>query len=200
MSRMLVGITGASGAAYGLRLVRELLTAGHEVAVLLTDAGRKVVRLETGLELPADVGRSQERLRQYFDADTRLCQYALDDFFAPVASGTSAPQAMIVCPCSMGSLGRIAAGLADNLLERAADVVLKEGKKLILVPRETPLNAIHLENMLRLCRTGAVILPAMPGFYQQPQTVGDLIDFVVGKVLDQLGVEHRLFGRWGEKA
>ncbi len=198
MERILVGITGASGAVYGLRLLRELLRAGREVAVLLSDAGRQVVELETGLSLPADVVASQDELRRYLAAGERLHQYGLDDFRAPVASGTGAPAAMVICPCSMGSLGRIAAGLAGNLLERAADVMLKERRKLVLVPRETPLNTIQLENMLRLSRAGAVILPAMPGFYRQPQTVDDLTGFVVGKVLDQLGVEHRLFQRWGE--
>ena len=136
-------------------------------------------------------------LQAYYGETERLGYYGGDDFFAPVASGSSAPDAMVVCPCSMGSLGRIAAGLSSSLLERVADVMLKEGRPLLLVPRETPLSAIHLENMLKLARLGVRIVPPMPAFYHHPQSLDDLVDFVVGKVLDQLGVEHRLFKRWG---
>jgi 4-hydroxy-3-polyprenylbenzoate decarboxylase len=123
----------------------------------------------------------------------------MDDFFASVASGSNAPDAVVICPCSMGTLGRIAAGLSDSLLERAADVALKEKKTLLLVPRETPFNQIHLENLLRVSKAGGQILPAMPAFYQKPQSVEELVDFVVGKVLDNLGIEHKLFMRWGEE-
>jgi len=129
----------------------------------------------------------------------KLAVYGREEWFAPVASGSNPPDAMIICPCSMGTLAAIAQGLADNLIERAADVVLKEGRKLVLVPRETPFSAIHLENMLRLSRVGAVILPPSPGFYQHPQSVQDIVDFVVARVLDQIGVPHALMQRWGEE-
>lgn len=198
MKRIVVGITGASGSIYGLRLVEELLGAGTGVSLLLTDAGRQVTGFETGLELPESRAGCRQALQKYFQHSERLDCLELNDFFAPIASGSSAPDAVVICPCSMGTLGRIAAGLSDNLLERVADVALKEQKPLLLVPRETPFNQIHLENLLRLSRAGALILPAMPGFYHQPQSVADLVNFVVGKVLDQLGVPHKLFTRWGD--
>ena len=198
MRKIVVGITGASGSIYGLRLVEELLRAGKQVALLLTNAGRQVLAYETGLHLTEAITQCTQQLREYFQVGDQLQYYALNDFFAPIASGSNAPEAVVICPCSMGTAGRIAAGLSDNLLERVADVVLKEHKKLLLVPRETPFNQIHLENLLRLSQAGAQILPAMPGFYQQPQSVEDLVNFVVGKVLDNLGVEHQLFQRWGD--
>lgn len=200
MKNFVVGITGASGSIYGLRLIEELLNSGHQVSVLLSNAGRLVLAYETGLKLAENPVECRDQLREHFSAAEELRHYAINDFFAPVASGSSAPDAVIICPCSMGTAGRIAAGLSDNLLERVADVALKEQKKLLLVPRETPFNQIHLENLLRLSKAGAQILPAMPAFYQQPQSIDDLIDFVVGKTLDNLGVEHQLFKRWGENA
>lgn len=198
MNNIVVGITGASGSIYGLRLVEELLRAGKTVSLLLTSAGRQVTAFETGLQLAEDSADCQRQLRDHFQVNEQLVHYPLNDFFAPVASGSSAPDAVVICPCSMGTAARIAAGLSDNLLERVADVVLKEGKRLLLVPRETPFNQIHLQNLLRLSQAGAQVLPAMPGFYQKPQSVEEMIDFVVGKVLDSLGVEHQLFKRWGE--
>ncbi len=197
MDNLVVGITGASGSIYGLRLIEELLRAQKQVTVLLTNAGRQVLAFETELKLAENPADCLRQLRHHFAADGLLRHYALNDFFAPIASGSSAPDALVICPCSMGTTGRIAAGLSDNLLERVADVALKENKKLLLVPRETPFNQIHLENLLRLSKAGAQILPAMPGFYQQPQRVEDLVDFVVGKILDNLDVEHQLFSRWG---
>lgn len=197
MIDIVIALTGASGTAYGLRLIQQLDIAGKKMAVLVTDAGRKVLSLETDLDLPTDVADAANVVTASLKLRRVPKVYALDDFMSPLASGTAAPAAMVICPCSMGTLGRIAAGLSENLLERCADVVLKEGGKLVLVPRETPLNAIHLENMLRLQRAGAVILPAMPGFYRRPQRVEDLIDFVVGKILDQLGIAHQLYPRWG---
>jgi 4-hydroxy-3-polyprenylbenzoate decarboxylase len=125
--------------------------------------------------------------------------FGREDWFAPVASGSNPPDAMVICPCTVGTLAAVAAGLSDNLIERAADVTLKEGRKLILVPRETPFSALHLENMLRLSRAGAVILPANPGFYHKPKRVEDLVDFVVARILDHLGVKHDLMARWGEE-
>lgn len=198
MKRYLVGITGASGSIYGLRLVEELLAAGGDVTLLLTNAGRQVSAFETGLELPEAFAECSAALQSYFHDHPHFAHLALDNFFAPVASGTAAPDAVVICPCSMGTAGRIAAGLSENLLERVADVALKERRELILVPRETPFNQIHLENLLRLSRAGAHILPAMPGFYQHPQSVAEMVNFVVGKVLDSLQVEHQLFKRWGE--
>jgi 4-hydroxy-3-polyprenylbenzoate decarboxylase len=197
MKNIVVGITGASGSIYGLRLIEELLTAGKLVTVLLTNAGRQVLAFETGLEIPDDKQQGLQQLKEYFKGDDNLTYFSLNDFFAPVASGSSSPDAVVICPCSMGTLGRIAAGLSDNLLERVADVALKENQKLLLVPRETPFNQIHLENLLRLSKAGAQILPAMPGFYQQPETVADLVNFLVGKILDNLAIEHQLFKRWG---
>ncbi len=197
MNNIVVGITGASGSIYGLRLIEELLRVEKQVTVLLTSAGRQVTEFETGLVLAEEPQQCLNQLREYFKVGNGLEYYALNNFFAPVASGSSAPDAVVICPCSMGTLGRIAAGLSDNLLERVADVALKEQKKLLLVPRETPFNQIHLENLLRLSKAGAQILPAMPGFYQQPQTVADLVNFVVGKILDSLDVKHQLLARWG---
>lgn len=199
MKKIVVGITGASGSIYGLRLVEELLRAGAQVTVLLTAAGRQVLAFETGLSLAEKPQACIGQLRDYFQAEDRLQYFALNDFFAPIASGSNAPDAVVICPCSMGTAGRIATGLSDSLLERVADVALKEHKKLLLVPRETPFNQIHLENLLRLSQAGAQILPAMPGFYQKPKSVEDLVDFVVGKVLDNLDVDHRLYKRWGDE-
>jgi len=193
-----LAITGASGAFYGLRLLEELLAAGIRVGLVISPAGLLVLREEQGLDLPVDPETQTAVLRERFDADGEsLACYGEKDFLAPMASGSNAPDAMIICPCSMGTLGRVAAGLSGNLIERAADVTIKEGRPLLLVPRETPLSAIHLENMLKLARLGARIIPAMPGFYGGPQTVDDMVNFVVGKTLDQLGVEHGLFRRWG---
>jgi 4-hydroxy-3-polyprenylbenzoate decarboxylase len=197
MKNTVVGITGASGSIYGLRLIEELLRAERQVTVLLTDAGRQVLKFETGLGLAENPQECLQELQKYFNTDDKLKYYALNDFFAPAASGSNTAEAVVICPCSMGTLGRIAAGLSDNLLERVADVALKENRKLLLVPRETPFNQIHLENLLRLSKAGAQILPAMPGFYQQPETVADLVNFLVAKILDNLGVEHQLFKRWG---
>lgn len=197
IKHFLVAITGASGSVYGLRLVSELLRSGGRVSLILTSAGRQVLNHETGLEWSAEIKVQRQQVQEYFASIAVDC-LAIDDFWAGAASGSAAADAMIIVPCSMGTLGRIAAGLSGNLLERAADVMLKERKDLILVPRETPFNKLHLENMLRLSQAGAVVLPAMPGFYHGPETIEDLVDFVVGKILDQLDVQHSLFTRWGE--
>lgn len=194
----IVAITGASGSVYGLNLVGALLRADQRVSLLLTSAGLQVLCHETGLDWSADIEQRRCQVQEHYSSIAVEC-LALDDFRAGAASGSAAADAMIVVPCSMGTAGRIAAGLSGNLLERAADVMLKERQPLILVPRETPFNTIHLENLLRLSRAGAVIVPAMPGFYHGPKSMEDLVDFVVGKVLDQLQVPHSLFVRWGEK-
>ena len=197
--RVCVAITGASGAAYGLRLVEVLLTAGTQVYLILSDAARVVCREELGLELPPSAADVTGFLNTRFGVERDLLSvYAQNDWFAPMASGSNAPRAMVVCPCSGGTLSAIAHGLSENLIERAADVMLKEGLKLILVPRESPVSTIHLENMLKLARMGVRILPASPGFYQRPQKVEDLVDFIVARILDQLGVPNRIGQRWGD--
>lgn len=198
MKGIVVAITGASGAVYGVRLVEELLRAECRVTLLLSPAGLDVLRYETGLEWAGTTAARQQLMRDHFGGNLRLAHFASDDLFAPIASGSSAPDAVVVVPCSLGTAGRLAAGMSESLIERVADVALKERRDLILVPRETPLNAIHLENLLKLSRAGAHILPAMPAFYHRPATVADLVDFVVGKVLDSLGIPHALFPRWGE--
>ena len=164
---------------------------------MITSAGRQVLNHETGLDWSADIKQQRHQVQEYFASIAVEC-LAIDDFWESAASGSAAADGMIVVPCSMGTIGRIAAGLSGNLLERAADVMLKERHPLVLVPRETPFNTLHLENLLRLSRAGAVVLPAMPGFYHAPETIDDLVDFVVGKVLDQLDIEHSLFTRWGK--
>jgi flavin prenyltransferase len=198
MKQLVVAITGASGSIYGLRLVEELLKADYRVTLLLTRSGLEVLRYETGLNWEGSSSERKQLMRDYFGGTSRLDHFDQADMFAPIASGSSAPNAMIVVPCSMGSAARIASGISDNLIERVADVMLKEGRRLIVVPRETPLNQIHLGNLLRLSQTGATILPAMPAFYHQPKSIDDLVTFVVGKVLDSLQIEHQLFQRWGE--
>lgn len=196
--KILVAMTGASGAVYGLRLTAELLHAGCRVSLLLSEPGRQVLNYETGLGWSEN---RAERLRQVCDHFGSEQVDCLDntDLFAHVASGSNAADAMVIVPCSMGSAGRIAAGLSGTLLERSADVMLKERRPLLLVPRETPLSVIHLENLLRLAKAGAVIIPAMPAFYHAPQSIDDLVAFVVGRVLDQLKIPHALFTRWGEE-
>ncbi|MBJ6724684.1 UbiX family flavin prenyltransferase [Geomesophilobacter sediminis] len=191
-----LALTGASGAIYGLRLTDELLKAGHDVTLLISSAGFAVLKEECGLDW-ADDPALPERLRLHFGAGEELNYYGEKDLLAPIASGSRAPDAMVVVPCSMGTLSRVACGNSGNLLERVADVMLKENRPLLMVPRETPLNAIHLEHMLKLARLGVRIVPAMPAFYQHPETLDDLVDFVVGKILDALGVENALFRRWG---
>ena len=196
-----LALTGASGMPYGLRLLESLLAAGCRVQLLYSQAAQIVARQEMDFELPSRPADALAALISRFPAVDRenLQVFGREEWFAPVASGSNPPDAMIVCPCSMGTLASIAQGLSDNLIERAADVVLKEGRKLVLVPRETPFSAIHLENMLRLVRAGAVILPPSPGFYHHPQSVQDIVDFVVARVLDQVGVSHTLMQRWGEE-
>ena len=194
-----LAFTGASGMPYGVRLLECLLAAGCSVQLLYSQVAQIVARQEIGLELPARASEARASLQQrYATLPGTLEVYGREEWFAPLASGSNPPDAMVVCPCSMGTLAAIAQGLASRLIERAADVVLKEGRKLVLVPRETPLSAIHLENMLRLSRAGAVILPPNPGFYHHPRHVEDMVDFVVARILDQLQVSHTLLQRWGE--
>ncbi len=192
--RFAVGWSGGSGIVYGIRLVEVLLQAGHEVHLVATGAALRVLQHEAGVT----VDPIRPDLAALFDASLRqrLRVHALDAVEAAPASGSAGFRATIVCPCSMGTLARIAHGFSSNLVERAADVALKEGRPLVLVPRETPLSIVHLQNMLDLARLSAIVLPAMPGFYHRPTTVQQLVDFVVGKILDRLGLEHTLVRRW----
>ncbi len=199
MKPVIVGMTGASGTIYGLRLVQALTQAGRQVALVVSDSARLVIQEEQGkvLRNPVDKASWKEWLD---DASLDFLEiFPFRDFTAPVASGSYPAEAMIIMPCSMGTLGAIASGISQNLIHRAADCTLKEGRPLILVPRETPLNAIHLENMLKLSRIGVRIVPAMPGFYAGASSVEELVDFMVGKVLDQLGIFHTLYPRWTGK-
>ena len=193
-----VAITGASGAAYALRLLEQLIQAEQQVYLMVSAAAQVVLATETELTVP---GRP-EAMQTYFSerygaASGQLQVFGREQWMAPVASGSNAPRAMVVCPCSTGSLSAIATGASNNLIERAADVMLKERRQLILVPREMPYSAIHLEHMLKLAQLGVTIMPASPGFYHQPHGIEDLVDFVVARILDHLQIEHRLLARWG---
>jgi 4-hydroxy-3-polyprenylbenzoate decarboxylase len=195
-----VAFTGASGMPYGMRLVECLTRAGACVYLMYTQAAHVVSKQELDLALPPRAADAERLFSERCSAKPgQLRVFGREDWFAPVASGSNPPDAMVICPCTMGTLGSIAAGLSENLIERAADVMLKEGRKLIVVPRETPFSALHLENMLKLARAGAVILPANPGFYHHPKRVEDIVDFIVARVLDHLGVAHDLTQRWGEE-
>jgi 4-hydroxy-3-polyprenylbenzoate decarboxylase len=193
-----LAFTGASGMPYGVRLLECLVRSGADIYLLYSPVAQIVARQEMDMQLPARASEAARFFSSRFGArPQQLRAFGREEWFAPVASGSNPADAMVVCPCTMGTLAAVAAGLSGNLIERAADVMLKEARKLILVPRETPLSAIHLENMLRLARAGAVILPANPGFYHHPRGVGDLVDFVVARVLDHLGIAHDLMPRWG---
>ncbi|WP_199102537.1 flavin prenyltransferase UbiX [Aquitalea sp. ASV11] len=194
-----VALTGASGLPYGLRLIDTLIGAGVRVWVLYSQAAQIVAKQEMDLQLPSRPAEFAQWLQQRTAAtEGQLAVFGREEWFAPVASGSNPADAMVVCPCSMGTLAAIAQGMSDNLIERAADVSIKEGRKLILVPRETPFSVIHLENMLKLARLGVVILPPSPGFYTHPSTIEDMVDFVVARILDQLRVPNSLMPRWGE--
>lgn len=197
-SSVALGLTGASGMAYGLRLLECLLGAGVRVALIYSQAAQIVAKQELDLALPARPQDARTALAERYAAAPELLEvYGREDWYAPIASGSNPTDAMVVCPCSMGTLAAIAAGLADNLIERAADVMLKERRPLLLVPRETPFSLVHLENMTRAARAGAVILPANPGFYHRPERVADVVDFVVARILDQLRVPNEISARWG---
>ncbi len=193
-----LAFTGASGMPYGIRLLELLLAGSNRVYLLYSQAAQIVAQQEMQLLLPSRPKEAEELFRHRFNAaEGQLRVFGREEWFAPVASGSNPADAMVVCPCTMGTLAAIAAGLSQKLIERAADVMLKENRKLILVPRETPFSTIHLENMLKLARSGAVILPANPGFYHHPEHVQDVVDFVVARILDHLGVAHSLMPRWG---
>ena len=194
-----LAITGASGVQYGFRLLEMLLRAEHTVYLMVSKAAQVVIGMETDIALPGRCKDMREFLVERYSCDRdRLHIFGEDEWTAPPASGTGLVDAMVLCPCSMGALSAVATGASNNLIERSADVMLKERRKLILVPRETPYSDIHLENMLKLSRMGAVMLCANPGFYNKAETIDDLIDFVVAKILDQLEVAHQLQPRWGE--
>ncbi len=194
-----LAITGASGSAYGLRLLELLLQNGRQVYLMISKAGEMVIPMETGIELPAEISQMEEMLAQRFNAmEGQLRLFGREEWAAPVASGSNPPAAMVVCPCTAGTLSAIATGASNNLIERAADVMLKEQRRLILVVRETPLSAIHLENMLKLARLGVVTMPASPGFYNRPQSLEQIVDFMVARVLDHLEIQHDLIQPWGE--
>lgn len=199
MKTVALALTGASGMPYGIRLLECLLRGGARVYLLYSQVAQIVARQEMDLTLPSRPRELEALLAERYAAHSgSLRVFGRDEWYAPVASGSNPPDAMVICPCTMGTLAAIAAGLAHNLIERAADVVLKERRPLILVPRETPFSAVHLENMLKLARCGAVILPANPGFYHRPENVQQVVDFVVARVLDHLGITHDLMPRWGE--
>jgi len=195
---VIVAMTGASGAAYGLRLIKRLAERGVFVHLLLSDAARVVMQQEISLSLP-DAQAAAEAIAGHLQVDRETIRsYSLSDWFSPAASGSAGIRKMVIIPCSMGTLARIACGASDNLIERAADVILKERRKLIIVPRETPLSEIHLENMLKLSRLGVHIIPAMPGFYHRPTTLDEIIDFIVDRVLDHLHLPNPEAKTWGD--
>jgi len=195
-----LAFTGASGAQYGLRLLQCLMAAGCTVNVMVSRAAQVVIATETDLKLPGSPQAMQEALTEYAGARPgQLLVFGREDWFAPPASGSGEKAPLVVCPCSTGTLSALATGASNNLIERAGDVALKERRQLILVPREAPYSEVHLENMLRLTRMGAVIMPASPGFYHSPQSVSDLVDFIVARILDHLGLPQDLMPRWGEE-
>ena len=198
MKQVVVAMTGASGAAYGLRLIQRLGEKGIKQHLLFSEAARVVLKQEVDLVLPEAEEDVAKAIAAHLNISSDLLRhYHQTDWFSPVASGSAGIRHMVVVPCSMGSMARIAGGISDNLLERAADVMLKERGYLILVPRETPLSSIHLEHMLKLSQMGVDIIPAMPGFYHRPESVDELVDFVVDRVLDHLGVNSEEVKRWG---
>lgn len=193
-----LAVTGASGALYTLRLLECLLRQNIRVQFITSQPGQIVLGMESELKLSGTPQKMQQRMIEYFGADPSLINvYSKDQWTAPPASGSSVADAMVVCPCTMGSLASIAVGSSDNLIHRAADVAIKERRTLILVPRETPFSSIHLENMLKLSRLGVVILPPNPGFYHGVESVDELVDFIVARILDQLGIDNDLSPRWG---
>jgi 4-hydroxy-3-polyprenylbenzoate decarboxylase len=196
--KITIAITGASGASYALRLIECLVAANFQIYLLCSSAGRIVLDTEVNVKLPASPdGAAKELTKKFNGKDEQIKVFGKEQWFSPVASGSAAPKQMVVCPCSVGTLAAISQGMSDNLIERAADVVIKERGQLILVVRESPFSTIHLTNMLSLSQHGVTIMPAAPGFYHQPKSINDLVDFMVGRVLDHLGVDQKIMPRWG---
>ncbi|MEW6998185.1 flavin prenyltransferase UbiX [Colwelliaceae bacterium BS250] len=197
-SKITLAITGASGSLYALRLLECLIAANYQVYVLVSSAARVVLDTEVQIKLPASPDAATKFLTDRYQAKPeQITVFGKEQWFSPVASGSAAPKQMVVCPCSTGTLAAISQGMSDNLIERAADVVIKERGQLIMVPRETPFSTIHLANMHSLSQMGVTIMPAAPGFYHNPQSINDLIDFMVGRMLDHLGIEQTIMPRWG---
>jgi 4-hydroxy-3-polyprenylbenzoate decarboxylase len=199
MKSFVVAITGASGSVYGLRVIEQLLKAGHKVHLIVSRTAFLIINTETGIDFLSRTATETEiekKIQRHFSSKN-IKYYSEQNLSAPVSSGSFITDGMLVVPCSMKTLSGIANGYANNLIERSADVVLKEGRRLIIAPREMPLSAIHLENMLKLARLGVRIVPPIPAFYQKPKKLSDIVDFVAGKILDSAGVKHNLFKRWG---
>lgn len=193
-----LGMTGASGALYGLRVLQVLLEQGHQVSLMMSKPAHLVLALEHDIKVPRRANDAKRFFAERYAFDESLLTvYGGEDWTAPVASGSNPPDAMVICPCTTGTLASVATGMSNSLLERAADVVIKEQRKLIMVVRETPLSAIHLEHMLKLAQLGVCILPAAPGFYHKPESIDDIVDFMAARVLDQLSINHSLTPRWG---
>lgn len=196
--KITLALTGASGAPYALRLIECLVAANYQIYLLCSSAGRVVLDTEVGFKLPAAPEAATKVMTEKFDAKPeQIVVFGKEQWFSPVASGSAAPKQMIICPCSVGSLASIAHGMSDNLIERAADVVIKERGQLIVVVRESPFSKVHLQNMLTLSQQGVTIMPANPGFYHHPKEIKDLIDFMVGRVLDHVGIDQTIMPRWG---
>jgi flavin prenyltransferase len=199
MKTINLAFTGASGLPYGMRLLECLLHSGHTVHLVYSQAAQIVAKQEMDFVLPTRPQDAEKMLIDHLGQHSgKLHVFGRDDWYAPMASGSNPGDAMVICPCTMGTLGKIAGGISDDLIARAADVMLKEKRSLILVPREMPYSAIHLENMLKLAHAGAVIMPPNPGFYNHPKSVQDIVDFVVARILDHLGIAQNLLPKWGE--
>lgn len=198
--RVSLAITGASGVQYALRLLECLVAQNVQVMVMISKAAQVVTAAETEIKLPGTPEAQESFLTElYGAAEGQIRVFGRENWFAPVASGSGAPSSMVICPCSTGTLSAVATGASNNLIERAADVTLKERRKLILVPREAPYSEIHLEHMLKLTRMGAVVVPASPGFYHKPESVNDMVDFIVARILSQLDLPQELMPAWGNK-
>ena len=197
---IILAMTGASGAAYGLRLLECLIKAERTVYVMVSKAAQMVFATETQLEIPTRPADMAGWFTDYYQAKPgQITVFGREQWTSPVASGSHRASHMVICPCTTGTLSAVAHGNSDNLIERAADVMIKERRHLIMVVRETPFSTIHLENMLKLSQLGVTIMPANPGFYYQPQTINELVDFIVARVLDHIGIEHTLLPRWGDE-
>ncbi len=196
MKSLVVAITGASGSIYSLRLIEELLKSRNRVYLVISKQAFSIIRTETGINWAGKTESDTEKKVQKHFSSKNIKYFSEDNLYAPISSGSFFTDGMLVVPCSMKTLSGIANGYASNLIERAADVVLKEDRKLLLAPREMPFNAIHLENMLKLARLGVKIVPPIPAFYHKPKDINDIVDFVVGKILDSIEVRHNLFKRW----